>query len=237
MRLPPVRWRIRFGVVFGFVLIAGTFLVQQGTGSYSLFTLHPLLMLFAFVLLFSEGVAHYHLAAGTLQRARLSHRAIFVSAAVLAAVAVVIILANKARINHEWTPHTAHAVCGVVTLSLVLLQGLVGRYKLHKLLASDGLNKVMRWHGKTGLIVYLGGLVTIHLGFAEITNGLSLQVVDVTLACVGVLVVHTVLRRPRTVEGGEAYSTVARDELDNVDDIDFGQEDVEIELQPGRGPR
>ncbi len=230
-RWPPVRWRIRFGVVFGFALVAGTFLVQQGTGSYSLFTLHPLLMLLAFLLLFSEGVAHYHLASGTLQRARLAHRAIFVSAAALAATAAVVILANKSRINHAWTPHTAHAVCGVTTLSLVLLQGLVGRYKLHKLLASDGLTKVMRWHGKMGLVVYVCGLVTIHLGFAEITDGFSLQVVDASLVCVGVLVVHTVLRRPRTVEGGEAYSTVAHDELDELDgDIDFN---FEVEVKGG----
>ena len=154
-KIPP-RWCIRLGIFLSTVTTLSSFLVQEGTGSYTLFSLHPILMIIAFSGLMSEGVLHYRLSTATLENAQISHGIILVLSTLLALIALIIILVNKANIKHELYPHTAHAFCGTATLLLVAYQALSGCSKLRWLWRTS--EKIYTCHGKLGIIViYVSG--------------------------------------------------------------------------------
>ena len=175
-------------------------------------------MIVAFAGLMSEGVIHYRLSTSTLERARISHGVIFALVTLLALLGLIIILVNKANIKHELYPHTAHALCGTVTLVLLLYQATSGVSKLRWFWKTE--TKIYKSHGKLGIfVIYLLGMITMLLGLYKVEQGASFWVAAISLVVLGGLVLHTFLRRKRTVIDTK-YAHIAADELDGLEDID-----------------
>lgn len=213
-----VAWRVRGGIAVGSMFAIAVFLFQDGTGNYSLFTLHPLLMMVAFLLCMGEGIVHYKVSEEDLSIARKQHRNIFILAGMLSMVSVFVILLNKYNVGHSMTPHTAHAICGVLTIFMFLFQGTVGLRKLKALLQSNGHNKMHRWHGAFGIVTLGMAAITMILGFREIvgSNSYSMALAGLSIVAVFAIVVHTHLKRERTVVDDTAYGVVKADEIDDI---------------------
>ena len=216
-----IRWYIRLGIFLATILTLASFLIQEGTGSYTLFTLHPILMISAFAGLLSEGVLHYRLSTATLENARIHHGVILILSTLLALIALIIILVNKVNIKHELYPHTAHAVCGTATLTLMAYQALSGCSKLQWLWKTG--DKMYTCHGKLGIIViYVLSIITMLLGFQEVEGGLSLWIASGSLIFLCVLVLHTFFRRKRTViDPYAALTSEIELEMTADPDLDF----------------
>lgn len=218
----PTTWYIRFGILTLTITILISFLINdiiQGVDA-TLFTWHPVIMIIAFAGLMSEGVIHYRLSTAKLERARKTHGLIFGLVSLFAIVALTVIISNKLKIKHEITPHTAHAICGTITLCFLLYQAMSGVSKLRWLWKTD--QRIYKKHGKCGIfLIYILGLVTISLGFYEVEDGLTFYIAISAIAILGVLVLHTFTRRKRTVH--DVYAELALDEmrLTDLDGIDI----------------
>ena len=214
----PVAWKVRGGIIAGSAIALVVFLVQQGTGGYSLFTLHPLLMMVAFLLCMGEGVVHYKVSEAELSVARRQHRNIFMLSGVLSLAAVYIILQNKINVGHEMTPHTAHAICGVLTMCMVFFQGSIGMRKLQALVRSNGQVKKLRWHGAFGIMTFGMSSITMILGFREVvgSDSYSMAFAGLSIVAVFAIVLHTHMKRERTVTDDSAYGVVRPDEIDDI---------------------
>jgi hypothetical protein len=142
---------------------------------------------------------------------------------VLSLSGIVVILQHKADINHAWTPHTAHAICGVLTMVMVFFQGAVGVKKLAALLGSGGRVKLHRWHGACGLATFSLAACTQILGFREILGAWSsFSMVLATLSVLGVVAVvwYTQCYSERTVVDTTYGAVQERDDIDDVDLFD-----------------
>ena len=216
----PVHWQIRGVILIGTSIVLLSFLSQQGTGStgsFSLFTWHPTLMILAFSGLMSEGAIHYRLSTNTLKQARLSHGAIFALVTVMAFASLIVILTNKVKIKHEITPHTAHAILGTITLVLLAYQATSGVSKLRWLWKTA--NKIHPTHGKLGIyVVYTLGFATMILGLSQTETGQSFWLAACALFVVYAVVLYTFVKRKRTVVD-TTYDHIETDELDALDDI------------------
>jgi len=216
----PLHWQIRGVILIGTAIVLISFLSQQGTGStgtFSLFTWHPALMILAFSGLMSEGVLHNRLTTNTLKQARLSHGAIFALVTVLAFASLIVILTNKVKIKHELFPKTAHAICGTITLILLAYQATSGVSKLRWLWKTA--NKIHPTHGKLGIyVVYTFGFATMILGLSQTETGQSFWLAAISLFVVYVVVLYTFVKRERTVVD-TTYDHVETDELDALEEI------------------
>jgi|TARA_B110000208_G_C11534778_1_gene345662 hypothetical protein len=175
-------------------------------------------MIIAFGGLMSEGVIHYRLSTAKLEQARIAHGLIFGMVFLLALLSLIVIVANKINIKHEIYPHTAHAICGTITLCFLFYQATSGVSKLRWLWKTD--EKIYRQHGKCGVyIIYVLGMVTMLLGFYKVEEGWSFYIAAVALVSLLLLVLHTFLRRPRTVV--DVYAQIAAEEVASLADIDI----------------
>jgi hypothetical protein len=221
----PASFWIRFVIVLGSTTALVSFLMQQGTGSdgsYSLFTLHPVLMIVSFSLLMSEGVNHYRLSTMSIEAARMSHGAIFGLTTVLAFSSLIIILVNKSNIKHDLTPHTTHAIFGAVTLFLLFYQAASGVSKLRWLWKTN--NKIYSNHGRLGIyVIYTMGFITMLLGFYQVEVGQSFWIAVMGLSSVYAVMIWHFIKSKRTVVD-DMYLHIASDELDGMADIDGGIE-------------
>ena len=214
----------RVAIYAGSAGALGTFLAQKGIGEYDLFTLHPILMMVAFLALMGEGIVHYRVSETTLTDARKRHRNIFIAVGVLSLSSIVVILRHKADINHAWTPHSAHAICGILTMCMVFFQGAVGMKKLAALLGSNGHVKIHRWHGAFGLATFSLAACTQILGFNEILGSWSsFSMVFATLSILAVVgtVWHTQCHAERTVVDATYGMVHERDDVDDIDDVNL----------------
>ena len=68
-------------------------------------------------------------------------------------------------------------------------------------------------------IIYVLGMVTMLLGFYKVEEGWSFYIAAVALVSLLLLVLHTFLRRPRTVV--DVYAQIAAEEVASLADIDI----------------
>lgn len=72
---------------------------------------------------------------------------------------------NKVLIKHSLIPNTLHALFGCLSILFLLLQVYLGYEKLRAM--EEEHNKILRWHGDFGLMLWDTCMVTMCLGVAQ----------------------------------------------------------------------
>jgi hypothetical protein len=150
---------------FGGLAAAAVMVCTLYGKGFILFSWHPILMAAAYLAAMGGGVLAY---VGPLEEKkanRESHRALQITAAVLAALGLAAIMLNKVRMGKSVVPHTTHAWFGALTLVLTLGQCSVGLSKYAQI-SSRGFSDC-KFHGDMGRATYALGAVTVALGIAS----------------------------------------------------------------------
>jgi hypothetical protein len=163
--------------------------VESGGKGIALFSWHPILMSAAFLGAMGSGVIAY---IGPLEEKKANrerHRALQISAAVLALLGTAAIMLNKVRHGKSVVPKSPHAWFGALTMVLVMGQSSVGLSKYSQVL-KRGLSDC-KFHGDMGRATFALGAVTIALGIRFTFAGwvqYSLLALTQTSAVVTVLI-------------------------------------------------
>mmetsp|Transcript_32942 Transcript_32942/g.77639 ORF Transcript_32942/g.77639 Transcript_32942/m.77639 type:complete len:221 (+) Transcript_32942:129-791(+) len=173
----------RFVAVSCFVLPALAFgccaiaILSDATTKDLLFRLHPLFMTAAFVLCFPYGIGAYRMEVmdaeskalavpPAMPKLRRAHAGWQMWGSIFALFGLIMIISNKAVIGHLIAVPSVHAVLGILTFIGIIVQGVVGYFKLQQW-ESPVPEKSYPWHGIVGLIVFTLAIVTIVLGAIE----------------------------------------------------------------------
>ncbi|KAJ1622344.1 hypothetical protein T492DRAFT_846371 [Pavlovales sp. CCMP2436] len=129
----------RLGVIAAAVVALCTLApVESGGKGIALFAWHPILMSAAFLGAMGSGVLAYVGALEEKKANRERHRALQITAAVLALGGLAAILANKVVHGKSVLPMTPHAWFGTLTLVMVTGQSGVGLSKYSQILRKAG---------------------------------------------------------------------------------------------------
>ncbi|CAM9265706.1 unnamed protein product [Choristocarpus tenellus] len=175
------------------IVVIATFLK---TRKLNLFSLHPICMSLAFVVLMPEGIVAYRntflldvfspiMQHGSKFKKRTIHMTIQLMMAGFAGLGLMFIVANKLYIGTTSIPHTLHAILGSLVLMAIVMQGIVGNKKYGSLttgvIDSRNRGKKYRWHGKMGLLVYDASVVVMGLGIASFFGSSTTSLVVILL--------------------------------------------------------
>jgi hypothetical protein len=183
-----------------------------------LFSFHPIFMSLGTLIFIAEAViAHKnHLLAEILgpimqhtrkQKIRAIHQNLNMIGASFLGLGFLFMLANKLRYGKSIFPQTWHALMGWFSLGLLTLQGVIGSQKMHFADNKNMFNKMYKWHGDSGLLLWDSLCLSIILGMLEYF-GLSffhLTVEAFVLACWWM--VHLQLKRKGTDGDSQAGET------------------------------
>lgn len=187
-----------------------------------LFVFHPIFMNFA-MLFMGQGLMVYRnkwlfrIFAPIMQhdaktKVRNLHAGLQVVTAFFAALGLLFILANKARMGKSIVPSTVHSMLGTLALACVCVQVLVGLQKRNNLAnpyvalatSSQGAPAAVptyRWHGQLGLVGYDLFALAILTGMMEyVPLGFSSLIVFATTAMTWFVVQCQAVIRPRLPE-------------------------------------
>lgn len=178
-----------------------------------LFSLHPILMTAAFVCFMPFALTTYRLEAFDAQShgmapqdlpaLRRFHLKWQIAAGVAAVSGLAAIFINKAVYKHPLLSNSAHAVVGGLVLVGVFIQASVGFLKI-RTLETNG-QKVHKWHGTFGLLVYSLGVLALSLGALKtLTPPLSVVVIALeVIVWLFVVGIRIFLPFPSSDGGGE----------------------------------
>lgn len=180
------------------VIIAGIFASIDIT---TLFIWHPVCMVTAFVMFIGHGILAYRApyVMKSLPLRRFTHAFLQHTGLFSALLGLVIIIANKVFIvQHPVWPSSPHSWMGMVVLGCMALQAIIGVVKmcLRKQIA------VLKLHGYTGIVFWLGALVTICLGVWQMQGrfGNIVYAVWAVLSLLAITVVVSKFALPWRVE-------------------------------------
>jgi len=182
------------GLAVSAVITLITFLPPgYGGKGFVLFSWHPALMAFAFLGFMGSGMLAYIAPIEEKKQSRNLHRAMQMTAGVLAVLGLAAIMLNKVRIGKSVWPKTTHAWFGFFALLGTAIQAYSGMTKYAQ--ARQRGYSGFKWHGDLGRVVYALGIVTIALGLVAIFSGLKLWICMILSQGVGVMVILVSYRR------------------------------------------
>lgn len=131
---------------------------------------HPLCMSLAWIVLMSEGVVawrYYEQNLGVSHGlAKSIHTSLQYSAVVIMSIGLAVIFKNHGdkNINHMYS---AHSWMGLFVVGAMVFQILLATYAFLFTKYERFKMRVLVWHRFGGLVIYLGGVATICMGFQE----------------------------------------------------------------------
>jgi len=182
------------GMASAAVITLLTFLPPDfGGKGFVLFSWHPALMSFSFLGMMGGGMLVYVGPADERKQSRNIHRALQITAFVLAVLGLAAIMVNKVKMGKSIIPKTTHAWFGTAALVGTAAQAASGMTKY-----SEAIRRGFsgyKWHGDVGRVTFALGIVTTALGLVAIFSGWQLWASLLLSQCVGILVVLTSYRR------------------------------------------
>mmetsp|Transcript_39781 Transcript_39781/g.58543 ORF Transcript_39781/g.58543 Transcript_39781/m.58543 type:complete len:226 (+) Transcript_39781:20-697(+) len=204
---------------FIIVIIAAVIAPANNFGAL-LFSFHPILMTFAFVCCMPFAINTYRLesliaqnnntATRSVSVLRRSHMTWQITAGVSTIAGVAIIIINKVIHAHPAWSTSLHATMGFVTVAGVLVQSSIGMLKV-RAVERNG-QKVHKWHGLFGLVVYSSGVVALCLGAAQALSPPFSILVIFSAVLVWLIVAITRVALPFPTDGETMDTTNLMDE-------------------------
>ncbi len=150
-------------LVCSYVLVLVAIFGQERT--LDLFSFHPVFMSLGTLIFIAEAViAHKnHLLTEILgpimqhtrkQKIRAIHQNLNMIGAGFLGLGFLFMLANKMKHGKTIFPQTLHALFGWFSLILLIMQGIVGSQKMQYVDNKTMFNKMYKWHGDSGLLLW-----------------------------------------------------------------------------------
>ena len=230
-------------LVFTFVMIMVGIFGQER--ALDIFSFHPVFMSLGTLIFVAEAIiAHKnHLLAEILgpimqhtrkQKIRAIHQYLNMAGAFFLGLGFLFIIGNKMKYGKTIFPQTLHALGGWITLVLMIVQGVIGSQKMQFVDNKNQFNKMYRWHGDSGLLLWDMLCLSIILGMLEYF-GLSLFHIVVECLVLGAWwMVHLQLKRKGT-DGDSQAGEMGDEEIEPM--LTPDDEDSTAALgSPGRSP-
>lgn len=218
---------IESSAIFHSVLVTSTILVIIAvfatTRSLSLFSLHPVCMTIGVLIFLAEGIVSYKndslleafspiMQHTKKAKSRAIHQAMQITGSCFLLFGLLLIVSNKLEYQHSIMPTSIHSLIGMVTITLLLCQAIVGQQKYDQIDFQSN-SKIRRWHGDAGLLVWdllCLSLLTGTMSFLPFTfTSLIVELCILT----SWLAVHTQMSggmaRPTTKLDGDSYGGVS----------------------------
>ena len=142
----------------------------------TLFSIHPLCMTVGTIIFICEGIVAYRSRAlvETLSpimqhskrvKVRVLHQTLQMIGTSFLGLGLLFIIAHKAEYKKSIMPQTIHSSIGIIAISLIIVQIIIGNQKITHLDRSN--TKIKRWHGDCGLLVWDLLCITMITGLLE----------------------------------------------------------------------
>ena len=206
----------------------------------TIFSMHPLCMTVGTMVFISEGIVAYRNRAllETLSpimqhskrvKVRALHQTLQMIGSAFLGLGLLFVVAHKAEYKKSIVPQTIHSSIGIIAISLIILQIVVGNQKITHLDRSN--TKIKRWHGDCGLLVWDLLCITLITGLLEFLP-FSFFTFVVVLAIVTLwMSTHAQMRRqnPDGAGGQSAIPFSASTNDITLDNEDFEKEAFDVE--------
>jgi len=206
----------------------------------TIFSMHPLCMTVGTMVFISEGIVAYRNRAllETLSpimqhskrvKVRVLHQTLQMIGSAFLGLGLLFVVAHKAEYKKSIVPQTIHSSIGIIAISLIILQIVVGNQKITHLDRSN--TKIKRWHGDCGLLVWDLLCITLITGLLEFLS-FSFFTLIVVLSVVTLWIsTHAQMRRqnPDGAGGQQAIPFSASTTDMTLDNDDFEKEAFDVE--------
>ena len=201
----------------------------------TLFSIHPLCMTIGTIIFIAEGIVAYRSRAlvETLApimqhskrvKVRVLHQTLQMVGSSFLGLGLLFVVAHKTEYKKSIMPQTIHSSIGIIAISLIILQIVVGNQKITHLDRSN--TKIKRWHGDCGLLVWDLLCITLITGLLEFVTFSFFTIVVIALIVTLWVSTHSQMKRQNPdgaggIGGAIPFSASTNDvNGDNVDDFE-----------------
>jgi hypothetical protein len=170
----------------------------------TLFSIHPLCMTVGTIIFIAEGIVAYRSRAlvETLApimqhskrvKVRALHQTLQMVGSSFLGLGLLFIVAHKTEYKKSIMPKTIHSSIGIIAISLIIVQIVVGNQKITHLDRSN--TKSQRWHGDCGLLVWDLLCITLITGLLEFLPFSFFTFIVVSLIVILWISTHSQMKR------------------------------------------
>jgi cytochrome b561 len=196
----------------------------------TIFSIHPLCMTVGTIIFICEGIVAYRSRAlvETLSpimqhskrvKVRTLHQTLQMIGTSFLGLGLLFIVAHKAEYKKSIMPQTIHSSIGIIAISLIVVQIIIGNQKISHLDRSN--TKIKRWHGDCGLLVWDLLCITLITGLIEFLPFSFFTIFVVFIIVILWVSTHAQMKRQNPDGAGNSssipFSASTNDMLENED--------------------